>query len=127
MQLGFQEDPVIPVRIGIHTGDIIFSEEEIIGDGVNIASRIESLAVPGSVFISDKVYDEIKNQVSIETSMLSAFKLKNVEKPVQVYAISNVGLVVPSPDDIEGKVRCHFTLYSEYIFPFSPLTISLSA
>ena len=77
MQLGFQKDPAIPVRIGIHTGDIIFSEEEIIGDGVNVASRIESLAVPGSVFISEKVYDEIKNQESIKTSLLKTFKLKN--------------------------------------------------
>ncbi len=73
MQFGFQKDPVIPVRIGIHTGDIIFSKEEIIGDGVNVASRIESLAVPGSVFISDKVYDEIKNQESIKTSTLRTF------------------------------------------------------
>ncbi len=62
MQLGFLKDPAIPVRIGIHTGDIIFSEEEIIGDGVNVASRIESLAVPGSVFISEKVYDESKTR-----------------------------------------------------------------
>ena len=52
MQLDFQKTPSIPVRIGIHTGDIIFSDEEIIGDSVNVASRIESLAVPGSVFIS---------------------------------------------------------------------------
>ena len=46
MQLAFQKEPVIPVRIGIHSGDIIYSDEEIIGDGVNVASRIESLAVP---------------------------------------------------------------------------------
>ena len=92
MQLDFQKDPAIPVRIGIHTGDIIFSEEEIIGDGVNVASRIESLAVPGSVFISEKVYDEIKNQESIKTSLMKTFKLKNVEKPIEVYAISNKGL-----------------------------------
>ncbi len=46
MQLGFQKKPSIPVRIGIHTGDIIFSEEEIIGDSVNVASRIESLSGP---------------------------------------------------------------------------------
>ncbi len=103
MQLGFQVDPAIPVRIGIHTGDIIFSEEEIIGDSVNVASRIESLSVPGSVFISDKVYDEIKNQESIKTSMLKSFKLKNVEKPIEVYAISNVGLIVPKIEDNEGK------------------------
>jgi class 3 adenylate cyclase len=117
MQLGFQEEPSIPVRIGIHTGDIIVSKEEIIGDGVNVASRIESLAVPGSVFISDKVYDEIKNQESIETSMLRAFKLKNVEKPVQVYAISNAGLMVPGPEDIEGKVSAESTSISEKEIP----------
>jgi len=103
MQLDFQKTPSIPVRIGIHTGDIIFSEEDIIGDGVNIASRIESLAVAGSVFISDKVYDEIKNQQSINTSLLKTFKLKNVEKPIQVYAISNSGLIVPKVEDIKGK------------------------
>jgi len=105
MQLGFREDPAIPVRIGIHTGDIIFSEEEIIGDGVNVASRVESLSVPGSVFISDKVYDEIKNQDYIKTSPLKIFKLKNVEKPIQVYAISNEGLVVPKTEDIKGKIE----------------------
>ena len=75
MQLGFREEPIIPVRIGIHTGDIIFSEEEIIGDGVNVASRVESLATPGSVLISGKVFDEIKNQKSIHTSILKTVKL----------------------------------------------------
>ena len=105
MQLGFQENPAIPVRIGIHTGDIAFSEEDIIGDSVNVASRIESLAVPGSVFISEKVYDEIKNQESIKATRLKAFKLKNIEKPIEVYAISNEGLVVPNPEDITGKTE----------------------
>lgn len=105
MQLGFREAPSIPVRIGIHTGDIFFSEEEIVGDSVNVASRIESLAVAGSVFISGKVYDEIKNQESIRAVRLKAFKLKNVEKPIEVYAISNEGLVVPNPEDIEGKTE----------------------
>ena len=105
MQLGFQEEPTIPVRIGIHTGDIIFSEEEIIGDSVNVASRIESLAVPGSIFISDKVYDEIKNQKSIQTTRLKTFKLKNVERPIVVYAISNTGLVIPDIKNIKGKTE----------------------
>jgi len=103
MQLGFLKDPAIPVRIGIHTGDIIFSDEEIIGDSVNIASRIESLATAGSIFISDKVYDEIKNQKTIKTQKLRSFKLKNVEKPIEVYAISNVGLIVPNPETIDCK------------------------
>ena len=105
MQLGFQEYPAIPVRIGIHTGDITFSEEDIIGDSVNVASRIESLAVAGSVFVSEKVYDEIKNQSSIQAIWLKAFKLKNIEKPIEVYAISNEGLIVPHPEDIKGKTE----------------------
>jgi len=105
MQLSFQKEPSIPVRIGIHSGDIIFNEEEIIGDSVNVASRIESLSVPGSVFISDKVYDEIKNQDYVKTTRLKTFKLKNVEKPIRVYAISNTGLIVPDPDEIEGKTE----------------------
>ncbi|MCK4344258.1 MAG: adenylate/guanylate cyclase domain-containing protein, partial [Bacteroidales bacterium] len=82
MQLAFQQEPLIPVRIGIHLGDIIYSDEEIIGDGVNVASRIESLALPGSIFISDKVYYEIKNQPKIQTQSLKTFDLKNVERPV---------------------------------------------
>jgi len=105
MQMAFQNEPVIPVRIGIHIGDIVLREDEIIGDGVNVASRIESLAVPGSVFISDKVYDEIKNHSSIETQSLKTFELKNVDKPIEVFAISNKGLIIPNADEIFGKAK----------------------
>lgn len=105
LQQDLQKDPAIPVRIGIHSGDIIFSDEEIIGDGVNVASRIESLAVAGSVFISGKIYDEIKNQISIQTSFMKFFKLKNVESLVGVYAISNEGLVVPKPENLKSGVN----------------------
>lgn len=100
MQLDFP----IPVRIGIHTGEIIHDNEEIIGDGVNIASHIESLAVVGSVFVSEKVYDEIKNQKSIKTQSIGSFKLKNIENPIDVFAISNDGLVVPFRDQVKGRV-----------------------
>ena len=95
----------IPVRIGIHSGDIIYSAEDIIGDSVNVASRIESLATVGSVFISEKIFDEIKNQVTIETRSMGWFALKNVEKPMEVFAIANHGLVVPDPKQIEGKAQ----------------------
>jgi len=77
------------------------------GTNWNSYWRIESLAVPGSVFISDKVYDEIKNQESLKTSLLKTFKLKNIERPTDVYAISNVGLIVPNPEDIRGKTEAY--------------------
>ncbi len=105
MQIAFQKEPVIPVRIGIHLGDIVITDDEIIGDGVNVASRIESLAVAGSVFISDKVYDEIKNHSSIETQSLKTFEFKNVDKPIEVFAVSNRGLVVPKLEEISGKTK----------------------
>lgn len=105
MQLAFRGEPQIPVRIGIHTGDIIASKDEIIGDGVNVASRIESLAAVGSVFISEKVYDEVKNQSGIQTSSMGVFELKNVDKPIEVFAITNPGLVVPERDQIIGKIK----------------------
>jgi TolB-like protein len=103
MQLALAQDPKIPVRIGIHSGDIIYSQKEVIGDGVNVASRIESLAVSGSIFISGKVYDEIKNQKSIQTLLMGSFKLKNIDRPVKVYAICNEGLVIPSQDQIRAE------------------------
>jgi len=105
LQLSFLQEPQIPVRIGIHTGDIIFSKDDIIGDGVNVASRIESLATAGSIFISEKVYDEVKNQSGIQTDSLGIFELKNVVKPVEVFAITNPGLVIPEKGEITGKIK----------------------
>ena len=104
MQLAFQQWPKIPVRIGIHLGDIIYSHEDVIGDGVNIASRIESLAVAGSVLISDRIYEEIENQRHIQTISLGHFDLKNVNRPFEVFAINKDGLVIPEKADIKGKV-----------------------
>jgi len=102
MQMGFMEDPAIPVRIGIHTGDIILNDDEIIGDSVNVAARLESLAVAGSILISGKVYDEIKNQEAIRATYMNTFQLKNIQQPVQVYAVANEGLIVPEPKEIKG-------------------------
>ena len=100
-----QMDPKVEVRIGIHSGDISIEEDTIYGDGVNLASRVESLGVPGSVFISEKVYDEIKNQDNITAREMGYFELKNVIKPVRIFAIDNKGLVVPSRDELKGKTK----------------------
>jgi len=105
IQLQLQQEPRVELRIGIHTGDVIIEEDAIYGDGVNLASRIESLAIPGSIFISDKVYDEIKNKEIFSTKELGFFELKNVKQPVKVYAVSNSGIAVPTRDQLRGKIR----------------------
>ena len=95
LQQALKKEPQVPIRIGIHTGDITFSEEETYGDGVNVASRIESLCVPGGVFISGKAYDDIKNHHRLKAKPMGAFQLKNIREEISVYAISNAGITVP--------------------------------
>jgi eukaryotic-like serine/threonine-protein kinase len=103
VQLNMQEDPKVPLRIGIHQSDVVFEESDVHGDGVNIASRLESFAIPGSVLISGKVNDEIKNHKEIQTYPLGKYLLKNVKEPVEILAVSNPGLAIPKQVKLEGK------------------------
>lgn len=105
LQQLFSQVPKIPVRIGIHVGDIIFKNDDIIGDAVNIASRIESCAIPGSVLISDKVHDQIRSHRHIKVNFLDAYEFKNVEDAIPVFAIANEGLAIPKPEDVKGKLK----------------------
>jgi len=105
IQQSLQQEPKVDLRIGIHTGDISMEEDTIFGDGVNLASRIESLAVPGSIFISEKVYDDIKNQENLTAREMGYFEFKNVIKPVRIFAIDKNGLVVPNRSDLKGKTK----------------------
>ena len=95
MQLSLQDKPVVPVRIGIHLGEIIYSEEGAFGEGINIARRIESQASPGSILISNKIYEEVKNQRGIETIYIKTCELEERGQQVELYALANEGLVVP--------------------------------
>jgi len=95
-----RQDPPVPLRIGVHTGDVVHDDQGVFGDGVNVASRVQSLAVPGGILISGKVFDEVKNHGGIETLELGSFNLKHVKHPTRVFAISNEGLAVPSETDL---------------------------
>jgi TolB-like protein/class 3 adenylate cyclase len=120
-QTQYLQEPRIDARIGIHTGEIMTDGAGAYGDGVNVASRVESLAVPGSIFISDKLYYEIQNQQDILTKPLGFFEMKNITQPMQVYAIANSGVIVPSRDEVRGKLKQTFN--SIAVLPF----VSLSA
>ena len=82
MQHEFQKDPIVPVRIGVHMGDILRTESDIIGNAVNVASRIESLSISGGILISDRVYEQLRNHKDISTKYLDVFGFKNVDKKV---------------------------------------------
>jgi predicted ATPase/class 3 adenylate cyclase len=93
----------IPVRAGIHVGEVLVERERLTGDAVNIAARVESFAVPGSVFLSDTAYDQVKNQLDLEVAALGSFQFKNVGRPFDLYAVAGEGLVVPERSELEGK------------------------
>lgn len=120
IQTVFLQEPRIDARIGIHSGEILTDGAGAYGDGVNIASRMESLAVPGSIFISDRLFHEIQNQQDILTKPLGFFELKNVNQPVQVYAIANSGVIVPSREEVRGKLKQ--TLNAIAVLPFASLS-----
>lgn len=105
IQQTLQQEPKVDLRIGIHSGDISIEDEAIYGDGVNIASRIESLAVAGSILVSEKVFDEIRNQENLTAREMGYFELKNVMSPVRIFAIDKRGLVVPTRDALKGKTK----------------------
>ncbi|MEO6220082.1 MAG: adenylate/guanylate cyclase domain-containing protein [Ginsengibacter sp.] len=79
------------LRIGIHLGEVVFENDDVFGDGVNIASRIQTIAPPGGIFISEAVYNNIANKKEIETRFVHSEKLKNVKEPVNIYEIKSGG------------------------------------
>jgi TolB-like protein len=80
-------DSRIEFRIGINVGDIIFDEDDIYGDGVNIAGRVETLAQPGAVCLSDTAYQQIKGKFSLVITDMGEQQLKNIAEPVRVYSV----------------------------------------
>jgi TolB-like protein/Tfp pilus assembly protein PilF len=77
----------IGLRIGIHEGEVVFEGGDVLGDGVNVASRLEELAEEGAINISEAVYKDIKNKAGITATFIEEKILKNVEDPVKVYEV----------------------------------------
>ena len=85
-------DPIAPerrleLRIGVNVGDVIVDGDDIFGDGVNIAARLEALAQPGTVCISQTVYDQVRNKLDLNYRPLGAHRVKNIAEPVRAYAV----------------------------------------
>jgi TolB-like protein/class 3 adenylate cyclase len=94
-------DPIPPerrleLRIGVNLGDVIVDGDDIFGDGVNIAARLEALAQPGAVCISQTVYDQVRNKLDLDYRPLGAHRVKNIAEPVRAYAVG-LPAAVPRP------------------------------
>jgi class 3 adenylate cyclase/pimeloyl-ACP methyl ester carboxylesterase len=92
------------LRIGIHVGDVMVEDDDLLGDGVNIAARLEGVAAPGTVCISRQVYDQIEGKLPLICRPLGPQKLKNISKSVEAYAIGAAGDAV-EPDKMELNVN----------------------
>ena len=86
----------LPIRIGLHLGDINIENEDIFGDGVNVASRLQSMADPGGIYISESIHNAIHSQPDLQSKYLGEIRLKNIAEPVRTYALQSKGL--PAPD-----------------------------
>lgn len=104
IQLAFAEAPKVPLRIGIHVGEFVRKENDIFGNGINIAARIESIGVAGSVLFSEDVAKRIKNHPEFKTVSLGKIQFKNVEEKIEVFALTNDGCTVPNRLDLKGKL-----------------------
>jgi len=98
----------IEFRIGVHVGDIIIDDNDIFGDGVNIAARLEGIAEPGGICISRQVYDQIEGKLPLTCRPLGPQKLKNISKSVEAYAIDIDGAATGPIDPDNMKLRVNY-------------------
>ena len=79
-------------RIGLHLGDIIVSDEDVFGDAVNLAARLQGLAEPGSIVLSASVHEQVRDKLALPFRSQGSRTLKNIDRPIQTYALDAAAL-----------------------------------
>lgn len=105
---GVSDDRQLGFRIGVHLGDVIVEGDDIYGDGVNIAARLESLAETGGICISRQAYDQVDGKLALEFRELGPQHLKNIPKPVEAFAIGGAAATrAPerAPANLQQEIR----------------------
>ena len=104
------EGNAFKLRIGIHLGEVVFENNDVFGDGVNIASRIQALAEPGSIYVSESVHHNLFNKTDISSSFVKQETLKNVREPIRIYRVTDANgkiqpaqALVPLPQKLADK------------------------
>jgi len=91
IQEACHQDGAFELRIGIHQGEVVFENDDIFGDPVNIASRLQSLAPPAGIYVSESVQRDLRNKNEIRSEFVREETLKNVKEPIRVYKIFSAG------------------------------------
>ncbi len=95
---GMPEDRRILFRIGIHLGDVVEEADgDLMGDGVNIAARLEGIAKPGAICLSEQAYWQVKGRLDLAVTDLGPTQLKNIAEPIRVYSLEVGGPAVAKP------------------------------
>jgi adenylate cyclase len=105
IQQQFRAEPKVPLRIGLHVGEVFFENGKVFGDGVNVASRVQSLGIANSILFSSQINTQIKNQQEFKSVPIGKFHFKNVDEPMEVFALANEGLSVPKKEELTGKLK----------------------
>jgi adenylate cyclase len=94
---GIPEDCRMLFRIGVNLGDILIEGDDILGDGVNVAARLEGIAEPGGICVSSSAYEQVRGKVAVEFADLGEQRLKNIDRPVRVFTAKSkdLGMVAP--------------------------------
>ena len=105
IQESLREEPTVPLRIGLHLGDVMYREDDVYGNALNISSRIESMGKAGSVLMSKDIYAKVTNQPDLKFESLGFYDFKNVKDSMEIFALANEGIAVPSEKEIGGKAK----------------------
>ena len=101
-------DEELKIRAGIHCGEVIIDNEDVFGDVVNIASRLESIAKPKSILVSKETIDQLRDKENLNFVSLGLQSLKGVGRLIEVYALKHSNLHTPDPKDYEkNKIKAH--------------------
>ncbi|SDS86184.1 adenylate/guanylate cyclase domain-containing protein [Bradyrhizobium canariense] len=111
-------DERILFRVGIHIGDIIVGTQDIFGDGVNIAARLEGIAEPGGICLSSSVFDQVHGKIGIEFADLGARDLKNIARPIRAYAVVPDGSSATTPNGGVMPAPLSAPRFSIVVLPF---------
>jgi TolB-like protein/Flp pilus assembly protein TadD len=125
---GLPPERRIEFRVGIHLGDVVEeSDGDLMGDGVNIAARLEGIAKPGAICLSEDAYRQVKGRLDLMVSDLGQTELKNIAEPIRVYSleVGPAAQVVPAPSAVAVADKPAPPRLSIVVLPFTSLGVDV--